>query len=357
MSPVFDETGKDILFYTASRGHHRDIGGLGGISGNPNATTLEQEGAMFKSFLLASGGHFDEEGITKLLVQDPAQYPGCVGSNSLRDNLSDLKAQIAANQRGTLLIEELFAIHTAPVVQKYMAAIQHTAEIAVRNHLKWMVVEAIAAGRHTAGCPLVLEAEDYLDDGTEIHLRISIDGETGNALFDFTGTGPEVYGNRNAPTTLVYSAIIYCLRAMIDDDIPLNQVNALLIHTIFGNQPTLAFTLTNTHSPEPKQGCLAPVDIVLPKNTVLSPSSGAAVYTGNTLTSQRVTDVVFKAFQTCAASQGDMNSVQMYGGEKKGPNQAFAGYSFIYGETICGGSGAGPSWNGNYSYLLRICQV
>ena len=314
-------SGKDILFYTASRGHHRDIGGLGGISGNPNATSLEQEGALFKSFLLASGGHFDEEGvydylfikvhmayhhvctgITKLLVQDPAQYPGCVGSNSIRDNLSDLKAQIAANQRGTLLIQELFTIYTAPVVQKYMGAIQQTAEIAVRNYLKRMVADAIAAGRHTAGYPLVLEAEDYLDDGTEIHLRVSIDGETGSALFDFTGTGPEAYGNRNAPTSLVFSAIIYALRAMINEDIPLNE------------------------------GCLAPVEIIIPKNSLLSPSSGAAVYTGNTLTSQRITDVVFKAFGTCAASQGDMNSVQMYGGEKKrGPGQAFAGYSFMYG--------------------------
>lgn len=259
-------------------------------------------------------------GITKLLVHDPAQYPGCVGSNSIRDNLSDLKAQIAANQRGSLLIRELFATYTAPVVQKYMAAIQQTAETAVVNYLKGLVAQATAADKSQSqshGQHLDLEAEDYLDDGTEIHLRVRIDGKTGKARFDFTGTGPEAYGNRNAPSSLVYSAIIYCLRAMINDEIPLNQ------------------------------GCLAPVEIIIPKNTVMSPSSGAAVYTGNSLTSQRITDVVFKAFGTCAASQGCMNSVQMYGGEKETrPGKPFAGFTFMYGETICGGSGAGPTWNG-----------
>jgi 5-oxoprolinase (ATP-hydrolysing) len=222
-------------------------------------------------------------------VEDPARYPGCVGSNSIYDNLSDLKAQIAANQKGTLLIQDLFAEHGTQTVQRYMAAIQDTAETAVREYLK--------AVRKMHAKPL--KAFDCLDDGTEIHLEVRIDAETGSAEFDFTGTDPETYGNRNAPRSLVFSAIIYCLRAMINEDIPLNQ------------------------------GCLAPTKIIVPENTILSPSRGAAVYTGNTLTSQRITDVVFKAFQTCAASQGCLNSVQMYGGE-----------------TICGGSGAGPTWNG-----------
>ncbi|KAI5919036.1 Hydantoinase B/oxoprolinase-domain-containing protein [Camillea tinctor] len=306
VTPVFDETSKEIIFYTASRGHHRDIGGLGGISGNPNCTSLEQEGALIRSFKLASEGHFDEEGITKILCEDPAQHPGCVGSNSIQDNLSDLKAQIAANQKGSLLIRELFAEHGTYTVQHYMAAIQGTAETAVRKYLKRIV------GLR----PGPLKAVDYLDDGTEIHLEVRIDPVTGNADFDFTGTGPESYGNRNAPRSLVFSAIIYALRAMINEDIPLNQ------------------------------GCLAPTNVIIPENTILSPSSGAAVYTGNSLTSQRVTDVVFKAFQTCAASQGCMNSVQMYGGQRAKPGEPFRGFTFMYGETICGGSGAGPTWNG-----------
>ncbi|KAJ9397496.1 hypothetical protein DTO282F9_5501 [Paecilomyces variotii] len=306
VSPVFDEKGKDIIFYTASRGHHRDIGGLGGISGNPNCIFLEQEGARIKSFKLASEGKFDEEGITKILVHDPAQYEGCVGSNSINDNLSDLKAQIAAAQRGSLLIQELFAAYGTKVVQFYMAAIQGTAELAVRRYLKRVAMTH----------PGPLKAVDYLDDGTEIHLAVRIDAANGSADFDLTGTGPETYGNRNAPSSLVYSAIIYALRAMINEEIPLNQ------------------------------GCLQPVNIIIPENTVLSPSSGAAVYTGNTLTSQRLTDVVFKAFGACAASQGCMNSVQMYGGEKAEPGEPFAGFTFMYGETLCGGSGAGATWRG-----------
>lgn len=240
------------------------------------------------------------------MCEDPAQYPGCLGSNSISDNLSDLKAQMAANQRGSLLIDELFREHGTKTVQAYMAAIQKTAENAVRDYLK----------KVAASHPEPLKAIDYLDDGTEIHLEVRIDSETGSADFDFTGTGPESYGNRNAPPSLVYSAIIYILRAMIDEDIPLNQ------------------------------GCLNPINVIVPENTVLSPSSGAAVYTGNSLTSQRVTDVCFKAFKACAASQGCMNSVQMYGGSKAKGGEAFAGFTFMYGETICGGSGGGPTWDG-----------
>lgn len=195
-----------------------------------------------------------------------------------------------------------------------MAAIQNTAEVAVRNFLK----------RVAKDHPQPLKAVDYLDDGTEIHLEVRIDGETGSAEMDFTGTHPETYGNRNAPASLVYSAIIYVLRSMINEEMPLNQ------------------------------GCLAPIKIVIPPNTVLSPSCGAAVYTGNSLTSQRLTDVVFKAFRFCAASQGCMNSVQMYGGEKAKPGEKFAGFTFMYGETICGGSGAGPTWTG-VSAVHTVC--
>jgi 5-oxoprolinase (ATP-hydrolysing) len=255
------------------------------------------------------------QGITKILVHDPAQYPDCVGSNSIGDNLSDLKAQIAANHKGSTLIQELFVEYGTHVVQRYMAAIQYTAEVAVRTYLKKVAKERSGP----------LKAIEYLDDGTEIRLEIRIDGETGSADFDFTGTHPETYGNRNAPASLVYSAIIYALRAMIREEIPLNQ------------------------------GCLAPINIIIPKNTVLSPSCGAAVYTGNSLTSQRVTDIVFKAFETCAASQGCMNSVQMYGGEKAKPGEPFAGFTFMYGETICGGSGAGPTWNG-VSVVHTVCS-
>jgi 5-oxoprolinase (ATP-hydrolysing) len=205
-----------------------------------------------------------------------------------------------------LLIQELFAEYGIRTVQKYIAAIQAVAELAVRRYLKKV------AQIH----PEPLKAVDYLDNGTEIYLEVRINATDGTADFDFTGSDPETYGNRNAPQSLVYSAIMHTLRAMINEDIPLNQ------------------------------GCMVSTNIIIPENTILSPSTGAVVYTGNSLTSQRVTDVVSKVFKTCAASQGCMNSVQMYGGEKAKPGESFKGFTFMHGETICGGSGAGPSWNG-----------
>lgn len=117
ITPVFDPSGQEVIFYTASRGHHRDIGGFEGISGNANATELYQEGARIVSFKLVSNGQFDEEGITKILVEEPGQFPNCVGTSSLYDNLSDLRAQVAANAKGSKLIERLFEEYGREVVQ------------------------------------------------------------------------------------------------------------------------------------------------------------------------------------------------------------------------------------------------
>ena len=151
----------------------------------------------------------------------------------------------------------------------------------------------------------VASAEDFLDDGTPIRLAVTIDRRTGSAIFDFAGTGPEIYGNLNAPPAVTASAIIYCLRCLLPDiDIPLNQ------------------------------GCLNPIEIRIPPQCILNPSAGAAVVGGNVLTSQRVTDVVLKAFKACAASQGCMN------------NLTFGDTTMGYYETIAGGAGAGPTWHG-----------
>jgi 5-oxoprolinase (ATP-hydrolysing) len=148
-------------------------------------------------------------------------------------------------------------------------------------------------------------AEDFLDDGTKIALAIEINRHDGTAIFDFTGTGHEIYGNLNAPPAVTSSAVIYCLRCLLPDiDIPLNQ------------------------------GCLAPITIKIPQNSILNPSAKAAVVGGNVLTSQRVTDVVLKAFKACAASQGCMN------------NLTFGDTTMGYYETIAGGAGAGPTWHG-----------
>ncbi|KAI0888127.1 Hydantoinase B/oxoprolinase-domain-containing protein [Annulohypoxylon maeteangense] len=303
ITPVFDPSGKQIIFYTASRGHHRDIGGFEGISGNANATELYQEGARIISFKLVSNGTFDEEGITKILVDEPGQFPDCVGTSSLYDNLSDLRAQVAANAKGSKLIEKLFQEYGREVVQFYMDRIQANAEVAVRKFLQ-KTSEGLNGN--------ILQAVDSLDNGTRIQLEIRIKPD-GSAVFDFTGTGPEVVGNNNAPKSICLSAIIYALRCLINDDIPLNQ------------------------------GCLSSIQVINPEGSILNPSDQAAVYAGNTQTSQRVVDVILRAFDACAASQGCMNSVGFFGGRER---KSSDGYKFAYGETICGGSGAGPGWNG-----------
>ena len=303
ITPAFHDD--QIIFYVASRAHHADIGGILPGSMPPHSRELFQEGASIKSEKLVSEGKFDEARITSLLYDEPAQYPDCSGTRCLADNLNDLKAQIAANQKGINLLSALITDYSEPVVQFYMHAIQDNAENSVRHLLKGVAAKF-------AGKPLT--AIDYMDDGSPIQLKITIDAQKGEAVFDFAGTGPEVYGNINAPEAVTYSAIIYCLRCLIEEDIPLNQ------------------------------GCLKPVEVRIPKRSFLSPSDGAAVVGGNVLTSQRVTDVVFRCFEACAASQGDCNNLTFgFGGNLKGESET---KGFGYYETIAGGSGAGRDWEG-----------
>lgn len=224
--------------------------------------------------------------------------PGCVGSRNLKDCISDLRAQVAANQKGITLVSELIAEYGLRVVHAYMHHIQANAEVAVREML---VAYSLAKGLPEVGS---VQATDYMDDGSPISLTITIDRSKRSAEFDFTGTGAEVYGNTNAPRAVTYSAIIYTLRCLVGQDVPLNQ------------------------------GCLAPITIKIPEGSLLHPSPTAAVVGGNVLTSQRVVDVVLKAFGACAASQGCMN------------NLTLGDDHFGYYETICGGAGAGPSWHG-----------
>lgn len=308
ITPAF--SGDKIIFYVASRAHHADIGGILPGSMPPHSRELYQEGAAIKSEKLVSEGHFNEKRITELLYDEPGQYPGCSGTRCLSDNLNDLKAQIAANQKGINLINTLMSDYGEQVVRFYMTSIQQNAEFSVRSLLK--DVYKRFEGQD-------LSAIDYMDDGSPIQLKVTIDPEKGEAVFDFTGTGPEVYANINAPEAVTYSAIIYCLRCLISEDIPLNQ------------------------------GCLTPIHVNIPKKSFLSPSDNAAVVGGNVLTSQRVTDVVLKAFKACAASQGDTNNLTFgFGGTRfeEGSKERKEQKGFGYYETIAGGSGAGPTWNG-----------
>lgn len=211
-----------------------------------NSTSIFQEGASFESFKLLDKGVFREKELIEQLMM-PGKYPNCSGTRALNDNLSDLKAQIAANLKGANLVKDLISSYGLDVVLAYMNHIQQNAELEVRDLMKNIVIE-----RKTN----VLSASDMMDDGTTIFLNICIDSNSGDAIFDFTGTGEEVYGNINAPKSVTYSAIIYCLRCMIGHDMPLNH------------------------------GCLAPIKVIFPLNSIISPSHDAAVV-GGTIDMQR----------------------------------------------------------------------
>lgn len=306
ITPVFEEDGKTVCFYTASRGHHMDIGGLNGTSMPPDSTTLYHEGAAIRSFFLVRDGKFDEHGISELLLE-PGTHDGCTGSRRLEDNISDLKAQIAANNKGSALIQALMAENGRDRVHFYMKKIKENAEVAVRKYLK-------DTRQKYGDTPLT--AEDYMDNGSIMRVSITID-EEGTGTFDFHGTTCEMLSNMNAPPAITYSALIYVMRVLIGSDVPLNQ------------------------------GCLKPTKVILPENTFLNPSSGRAVCCGNTLTSQRVTDLLLKAFHAAAASQGCMNCMGFFGRGGVGEDgKPLEGFAYNYGETIAGGAGAGPTWHG-----------
>ncbi len=301
ITPVFRND--CIIFWVAARGHHADIGGISPGSMPPNSRSIEEEGACIASFKLVAGGQFQEEGIRELLLApgrrkpEPGR-PAIAGTRLLNDNLSDLKAQVAANRKGIALVLEMVEHYGLEVVQAYMRHVQDAAEAAVRQRLCELSESKGMAEVDT------VQAVDYLDDGSPIALALTIDRRNGSAVFDFAGTGPQIWGNCNAPRAVTQSAILYCLRCLIKKDLPLNH------------------------------GCLIPITIKIPPGSLLDPSPDAAVVGGNVLTSQRVTDVVLKAFGVAAASQGCMN------------NFTFGNDRFGYYETVGGGAGAGPGWHG-----------
>ncbi|KAK8866073.1 hypothetical protein IAR55_001224 [Kwoniella newhampshirensis] len=307
ITPCFDENDPTkIIFFTASRGHHSDIGGILPGSMPPTSTHISEEGANIQSLKIVSDGYYDHDSLYRVMVDEPAQYPGCSGCRNFRDVESDVKAQIAANNKGSSLLRALVAEYDLDTVHRYMEHIKDNAEQAVRNMLRQA---AEKAGTN------VLHAVDYLDDGSPIALKITIDTEAGSAIFDFEGTGPELRGNLNAPICVVHAAVIYCLRSMIGEDIPLNA------------------------------GCLVPITMKIPEGSLLSPSPESAVCGGNVMTSQRITDVVLLAFKACAASQGCCNNLT-FGAGGKDPETGEVVDGWGYYETIAGGSGAGDGWNG-----------
>lgn len=288
ITPVYYDG--QIIFFVASRGHHADIGGATPGSMPPFSRRLEEEGLAIESMKLVRNGLFREADIV-----DRLKKAGC---RCIRDVISDLRAQVAANKKGISLVTELIKEQGLTKVVSYMHHIQEAAAQAVKVMLREISTLHGSTGKEP------LHFMDHMDDGTEIKLAVSINEEKGTASFDFRESGPQVDGNTNAPRAITSSAIIYALRCMVDQDIPLNQ------------------------------GCLDPITMQLPQHSILSPSPTAAVVGGNVLTSQRLTDVILGAFKACAASQGCMNNLT-FGDEMMG-----------YYETIGGGCGAGSSWNG-----------
>ncbi len=283
ITPVFDEGGEDILFYVASRGHHADIGGITPGSMPPNSRSVEEEGALIDNFLLVSRGKLREQAFLSLLkdIAYPARNPD--------QNLADIKAQIAANQKGVLELGRLTKLYGLETVHAYMRHVQDYAEESVRK-----VIDVLHDGRFTYP----------MDDGSIICVSISINPSDRSATIDFTGTSPQQETNFNAPAAVCKAAVLYVFRTLVKEDIPLNA------------------------------GCLKPLRIEIPAKCLLNPEYPAAVVAGNVETSQCVVDTLYGALGVCAASQGTMN------------NFTFGNEQYQYYETICGGSGAGDHFPG-----------
>ncbi len=271
------------LFYVASRGHHADIGGITPGSMPPNSTTVEQEGVLIDNFQLVSQGKFREAELLELLSS--GAYP----VRNLAQNLADLKAQIAANERGVQELHKMVDHYGLETVQAYMGYVQDNAEESVRR-----AIAVLTDGHFTYA----------LDNGSAIEVTISIDKPTRSARIDFTGTSAQLDSNFNAPSAICKAAVLYVFRTLVNDDIPLNA------------------------------GCLKPLEIIIPEGCMLNPHYPAAVVAGNVETSQAITDALYGALGVMAAAQGTMN------------NFTFGNGRYQYYETICGGSGASAEFDG-----------
>ena len=288
VTPVHQEHDGKLLFFTASRAHHAEIGGIAPGSMPPESQSLAEEGVLIRVMKLVDSGESKAEELRELLLGAP--YP----TRAVEDNLADIAAQVAANHRGADELRKIVARHTAEVVGAYMVHIQSAAERKVRAALV-----RLGNGHYTC--------RDFLDDGSPIAVEITV--KDGEACFDFTGTGPVMAGNLNANHAIVTSAVMYVLRCLLDDEIPMNA------------------------------GMLVPTRIVLPECLLNPPRHPdarqcAAVVGGNVETSQRLVDALLLALGAAANSQGTMNNV------------LFGDDTFGYYETICGGAGATPTADG-----------
>ena len=283
ITPAFDEKGKTILFYLASRGHHADIGGRTPGSAPPDSAHIDEEGILIDNFLLVDDGWLREKELRELLGS--GKYP----CRNIDQNLADLSAQIAANETGLVELHKMVRHYGIEVVSAYMKYVQDNAEESVRR-----VIEVLQDG----------EFEYPMDEGSVIKVKMSVDRDRRVATIDFSGTSRQNPTNYNAPTAVCKAAILYVFRTLVNDDIPLNE------------------------------GCLKPIELILPRHSMITPEYPAAVMAGNIEVSQAITNALYGALGVMAASQGTMNNI-FYG------NDRYQNY-----DTVCGGTGAGPDHPG-----------
>lgn len=283
VTPVFTASSTSPLFFTASRGHHADIGGITAGSMPPNSKTIDEEGALIDPMLLVRDGIFEETNIREILTN--CRFP----TRNVEQNISDLKAQIAANNRGVLSLNSLIEHYGLETVYAYMNFVRKNAEDCVRE-----AIDKLSDGSFCV----------TMDSGAKICVNIRVDKLTRSASIDFDGTSPQIENNMNAPRAITIAAVLYVFRTLVDSNIPLND------------------------------GCLAPLNISVPEGSMLNPRYPAAVVAGNVETSQAIVDAVYGALNMMAASQGTMN------------NFTFGNARYQYYETISGGSGAGPNHDG-----------
>ncbi|MGF1516164.1 MAG: hydantoinase B/oxoprolinase family protein [Elainellaceae cyanobacterium] len=282
ITPVFLETSQPV-FYVASRGHHADIGGVTPGSMPPQSRSIEEEGILLDNVPLVTQGCLQVEALLNRLTSSPypARNPG--------QTLADLKAQIAANERGIQELQRISDHYGLDVVQAYMGYMQANATAAVER-----VIAQLTGGQFTYP----------MDSGCVIQVRVTVDAERRAAHVDFTGTSPQQDSNLNAPLAIGKAAVLYVFRTLVDDEIPLNA------------------------------GCLVPLEITIPEGCMLNPRYPAAVVAGNVETSQAIANALYGALGVMAAGQGTMNNV------------TFGNARHQYYETICGGAGAGPDFDG-----------
>ena len=285
ISPVFDEAGAEILFYVGSRGHHADIGGTTPGSMPPDSSHIEEEGVLINNFKLVDevDGVLREAEARELLGS--ARYP----ARNPDQNMADLRAQVAANQKGVEELHRMVAYYGLDVVRAYMGHVQDNAEEAVRR-----VIGALKDGAFAV----------ELDNGARIEVAIRVDRDSRSAEIDFSGTSSQLPNNFNAPSSVCMAAVLYVFRTLVDDEIPLNG------------------------------GCLKPLKVIIPPGSMLNPHYPASVVSGNVETSTCITNALYGALGVMAASQGTMN------------NFTFGNARYQYYETISGGSGAGEGYDG-----------